>query len=216
MGSNGMAADEFADFLTMALRLTAEHCMDGAIVFACMDWRHIQEMVAAGRRAGLTLKNLIVWSKDNGGMGAFYRSRHELIFPFKVGSAQHINNFGLGGSGRYRTNVWSYPGANSFHRGRDTDLAMHPTVKPVALVADAIKDVSNRGDLVLDPFGGSGSTMIASEKTGRVARLIELDPLYVDVIVKRWDAVSRETARLVGTGETFAQRRDARESRNEP
>jgi DNA modification methylase len=163
-------------------------------------------MKSAGRRAGLEYKNLIVWAKNNAGMGAFYRSQHELIFAFKSGTARHINNFGLGGNGRYRTNVWNYPGANTFRRGRDEDLEMHPTVKPVALVADAIQDVSNRGEIVLDPFGGSGTTLIAAHKTGRRARLIELDPLYVDVIIKRWERITRGAARLAGTGQTFSER----------
>jgi DNA modification methylase len=186
MGVGEMSPAEFTAFLTGALSATAAHSIDGAIIFSCIDWRHLQEMAAAGEAARLEFKNLIVWAKDNGGMGAFYRSAHELIFAFKHGSAKHLNNFGLGGGGRYRTNVWSYPGANTFRRDRDADLALHPTVKPIALVADAIMDVSHRGEIVLDPFGGSGTTLLAAEKTKRVARLIELDPLYVDVIVRRW------------------------------
>jgi hypothetical protein len=191
--------------LTSALLSTAAHSIDGAIIFSCMDWRHLQEMAAAGQAASLELKNLIVWAKDNGGMGAFYRSAHELVFAFKHGSAKHLNNFGLGGGGRYRTNVWTYPGANTFRRDRDADLAVHPTVKPIALVADAIMDVSHRGDIVLDPFGGSGTTLLAAEKTKRVARLIELDPLYVDVIVRRWLALGGKQAVLASTGRTFAE-----------
>jgi DNA modification methylase len=146
------------------------------------------------------LKNLVVWSKSNGGMGAFYRSAHELIFVFKKGTAAHINTFGLGEGGRFRTNVWSYPGVNTFRSGRDAELEMHPTVKPVALVADAIRDVSHRGDVVLDPFGGSGTTLIAAEKTRRKARLIELDPLYCDVICRRWQRFSGSPAELEGGG----------------
>ena len=179
-GSKGMSSDAFTDFLTGALTLTAQHSLDGAIVYSCIDWRHVLEMTLAGHHAGLEQKNLIVWAKDNGGMGAFYRSAHELIFAFKHGTAKHLNNFGLGGGRRYRTNVWIYPGANTFRRDRDDELAMHPTVKPVALVADAIRDVSNRGDIVLDAFGGSGTTPHRSREDGPDGTHgVELDPLYV-------------------------------------
>jgi DNA modification methylase len=177
---------------------------DGAIHFVCMDWRHMGELQAAGRQVYAELKNLVVWNKTNGGMGSFYRSQHELVFVYKVGSAPHTNTFGLGASGRYRTNVWEYPGVNSFGRGQK-DLAMHPTVKPVALVADAIKDVTRRGEIVLDGFGGSGTTLIAAERTGRVARLIEFDPHYCDVICRRFETLTGATPRLVATGETFAE-----------
>src|SRR5262245_10827707 len=146
--------------------------------FICMDWRHMAELLAADEKVFSELKNLCVWNKSNGGMGSFYRSKHELIFAFRVGSAPHLNTFGLGDTGRYRTNVWDYPGVNSFRAGRLEDLALHPTVKPVPLVADAIKDCSRRGDLVLDPFGGSGTTLIAAPKSGRRARLIEYDPCH--------------------------------------
>lgn len=141
-----------------------------------MDWRHMGEMLTAGHAAFTELKNLCVWNKTNGGMGMFYRSKHELVFVWKVGTAPHVNSFGLGDTGRYRTNVWDYAGISSIGSSRADDLAMHPTVKPVALVADAIRDCSKRGDIVLDAFGGSGSTLIAAEKTGRSARLIEYEP----------------------------------------
>ena len=136
-------------------------------------------------------------------MGSFYRSKHELVFVFKLGSAPHLNTFGLGDTGRYRTNVWDYPGVNSFRAGGLEELVLHPTVKPVALVADAIKDCSRRGDLVLDPFGGSGTTLIAAQKAGRRARLIEYDPAYCDVIVKRYEGLTGDRARLSGTGQAF-------------
>lgn len=204
MGAGEMSRSEFTVFLIDALSLTASYCKDGSIIFSCMDWRHLQEMSAAGEAAHLELKNLIVWAKDNGGMGTFYRSAHELIFAFKHGTAKHLNNFGLGEGGRYRTNVWNYPGANTFRRNRDADLAAHPTPKPIALVADAIMDVSHRGDIVLDPFAGSGTTLFAAEKTKRIARLIELDPLYVDGIVRRWLASGDKQAVLASTGQTFA------------
>jgi DNA modification methylase len=144
----------------------------------------MSEMMEAGAANSSELKNLIVWAKDNGGMGAFYRSRHELIFAFKNGAEPHINSFELGQHGRYRTNVWEYRGVNNLKAGRLDELALHPTVKPVAMIADAIKDVSRRGGIVLDLFGGSGSTLIAAHKTGRRARLCELDPVYCDRILQ--------------------------------
>ncbi len=204
MAAGEMSVREFTDFLARGLRNMADHSVDGAIHFLCMDWRHMGEMLAAGQGVYAELKNLIVWAKDNGGMGTFYRSRHELIFVYKVGTAKHLNTFGLGETGRYRTNVWDYPGVNSFG-GNQEDLALHPTVKPVALVADAIRDVTRRGDIVLDGFGGSGTTLIAAERTGRVARLVELDPLYCDVICRRFEALTGQPARLAGTDQTFAE-----------
>ncbi|MBR0684084.1 site-specific DNA-methyltransferase, partial [Roseomonas eburnea] len=176
-----------------------------SIHFLCMDWRHMTELLKAGSAVYTELKNLCVWNKDSGGMGAFYRSKHELVFVFKKGTAPHINTFGLGEKGRYRTNVWDYQGANSFRRGRAEELAMHPTVKPVALVMDAIKDCSRRGGIVLDAFGGSGTTLIAAHKTSRRGYLMEIDPLYVDVIIRRWQALTGDQARHAETGETFAQ-----------
>jgi len=176
--------------------------LDGAIHFVCMDWRHMDELSAAGDTIYSELKNLVVWAKTNGGMGTFYRSRHELIFVYKVGTAKHLNTFGLGETGRYRTNVWDYPGVNSFG-GNQEDLALHPTVKPVALVADAIRDVTRRNDIVLDGFGGSGTTLIAAERTGRVARMIELDPLYCDVICRRFESLTGKPAILDGSDQTF-------------
>jgi DNA modification methylase len=194
MATGEMSQDQFTRFLTDALGHMAGVSCDGAIHFVCMDWRHMSELLAAGTVVYDELKNLIVWAKTNGGMGTFYRSQHELIFVFKKGQAAHINTFGLGETGRYRTNVWEYPGINTFRNGRDDELAMHPTVKPVALVADAIKDVSRRGDIVLDAFGGSGTTLIAAEKTGRKARLLELDPIYCDVICRRFQAYTGKPA----------------------
>jgi DNA modification methylase len=164
-----------------------------------MDWRHMRELCEAGEICGLELKNLVVWNKTNGGMGAFYRSKHELIFVFKLGDAPHVNSFGLGETGRYRTNVWDYPGISSISASRSQELAMHPTVKPVALVADALRDCSRRGDIVLDPFAGSGTTLIAAETTGRRARLVEFDPLYCDTIARRFEAVTGKQAILAGS-----------------
>jgi DNA modification methylase len=203
MGVGEMTSSAFASFLQETLGHAAAVSKDGAIAYVCMDWRHMGELLAAGRAVFSELKNLCVWNKTNGGMGTFYRSKHELVFVFKVGTAPHVNTFGLGDSGRYRTNVWDYAGVNTFRSGRDEELAMHPTVKPVALVADAIKDCSRRGETVLGPFGGSGTTLIAAEKTGRIGRLVELDPAYCDGIVRRYETLTGKQARLASTRQTF-------------
>jgi DNA modification methylase len=210
MASGEMSEAEFSGFLSRALFNTRKSCVDGAIVYVCMDWRHTYELQGASRQAGLEQKNLCVWVKDNGGMGAFYRSQHELICVLKAGQGRHINNFGLGETGRYRTNVWEYAGVNTLRRGRLEELAMHPTVKPVALVADAIKDCSHRSGIVLDPFAGSGTTLIAAEKTGRIGCGIELDPHYVDVILRRWEAFTGNSARHATLGRSFAELAAAR------
>lgn len=194
MASGEMSADAFTQFLTTAHKMLAQFSQDGAIVYSCMDWRHLAEILEAGKQSELSLQNLCVWAKDNGGMGSLYRSRHELVLVFKNGTAKHINNIELGKYGRYRTNVWEYPGVNSFGNGRMNELELHPTVKPVAMIADAIKDCSKRGGIILDPFGGSGSTLMAAERTGRKSRLIEIDPHYCDVIVKRWQGITGQTA----------------------
>ena len=201
--SGEMSRGQFVSFLTETLSNMGRHMRDGAIAFVCMDWRHMGEVLEAGEAVFTEFKNLVVWNKTNGGMGAFYRSKHELIFVFKRGEAPHTNSFGLGQTGRYRTNVWDYAGISSIGAGRADELAMHPTVKPVALIADAIRDCSRRGEAVLDGFGGSGSTLIAAEKTGRNARLIEYDPLYCDTIIRRWEAYTGKRAKLVGSGRTF-------------
>ncbi|WP_459178382.1 site-specific DNA-methyltransferase [Albidovulum salinarum] len=194
MAVGEMTSMQFTAFLRTVLDRMAGHCHDGAILMVCMDWRHMVEMVRAGRDAGLVLKNLCVWAKTNGGMGTFYRSRHELVFVFKAGTAPHVNTFGLGEGGRYRTNVWEYPGATALTAEGRSDLASHPTVKPVRLVADAIRDVTGRGDIVLDAFGGSGTTLVAAERTGRIAALIELDPRYGDLILARAEKATKEDA----------------------
>ena len=200
MASGEMSPQEFTAFLSRAFANLAAHSADGSIHFICMDWRHMGEMLEAGGANYAELKNLIVWAKDNGGMGSFYRSRHELVFAFKKGAAAHINSFELGQHGRYRTNVWEYRGANSRGAGRMEELAMHPTVKPVAMIADAIKDVSRRKGVVLDLFGGSGSTLIAAHKTGRRARVCELDPVYCDRILARWEKFAKDDAELIACG----------------
>lgn len=202
-GSGEMAPVQFTKFLTGAASNAAKHSRNGAIHFMCMDWRHMGEMLAAGEATYSELKNLIVWAKTNAGQGTFFRSQHELIFAWKVGDAPHINNFELGQFGRRRSNLWSYAGVNTFRAGRMADLAAHPTVKPVAMVADAMRDCSRRGDIVLDPFMGSGTTIVAAERVGRRAYGLELDPRYVDVAVRRWQQFTKRDAVLEGTGETF-------------
>jgi DNA modification methylase len=202
MGCGEMSEVEFTTFLKTVFDRLAEHTIDGSIHQICMDWRHMWEMLAAGRQV-YELKNLCVWNKTNAGMGSFYRSKHELVFVWKSGGSAHINNFELGQHGRNRTNVWDYAGVNTMRAGRLEELAMHPTVKPVVLVADAIKDCSRRGGLVLDPFCGSGTILIAAERTGRKARALEVDPTYVDVGVRRWQSYTGKTAVLAASGETF-------------
>jgi DNA modification methylase len=205
MASGEMSEAEFEGFLTSVLGKLAMFSADGSIHYICMDWRHMREILAAGYASYDELKNLIVWNKDNGGMGAFYRSKHELIFVFKKGNAAHINNFQLGQHGRYRTNVWDYAGVNSLKAERSEELAMHPTVKPVAMVADAIRDCSKRNDIILDAFSGSGTTIVAAEQTGRRCHAIEIDPRYVDVAIRRWQSLTGGKATLSGTDITFDQ-----------
>jgi len=203
MASGEMSEAEFIDFLQTSLGHCASHSIDGAIHFICMDWRHDFELQTAARKVYTELKNLCVWDKGNGGMGSFYRGQTELIFVYKNGTARHINNFGLGETGRYRTNLWKYTGMNSFGSERNEALASHPTVKPVAMVADAIRDCSKRRGIILDAFVGSGTTIIAAERTGRICHAIELDPTYVDVALRRWQTSTGETARLANTGQSF-------------
>lgn len=205
MASGEMTSGEFTDFLAQAFRLLTRYSFDGSIHFVCGDWRHLREFLNAGCETYFELKNLCIWTKDNAGMGSFYRSQHELVFVWKSGQASHRNNFQLGQFGRYRTNVWSYGGANSFSRNTAEGnlLELHPTVKPVALIADAVMDVSSRGDIVLDSFLGSGSAVIACERTGRICYGIEIDTTYVDIIVRRWQAFTGLSARHALSGLTF-------------
>jgi DNA modification methylase len=209
MASGEMTRAEFVAFLSVAFADLVAHSVDGSIHFVCMDWRHMGEMLEAGLANYAELKNLIVWAKDNGGMGAFYRSRRELIFAFENGTAPHINSFELGQHGGYRTNIWQYRGVNTLKTGRLDELALHPTVKPVAMIADAIKDVSRRGGIVLDLFGGSGSTLIAAHKTGQRARLCELDPIYCDPILQRWEIFAKDDAELIVRKESGQALNDA-------
>jgi DNA modification methylase len=196
MASGEMSELEFISFLTSSLRFLARYSARGSIHFVCMDWRHIGELLTAGRQVYESLLNVCIWVKNNGGMGSFYRSRHELVFVFRNGKAQHRNNVQLGRYGRNRTNVWDYPSVTSLSKISDEGnlLALHPTVKPVALVADALLDCSARGDVVLDAFLGSGSTLIAAERTGRCCYGIELDPIYVDTAIKRWQRYTGDHA----------------------
>jgi hypothetical protein len=198
-----MSSEAFIAFLRLTLGNAAAAARDGAISFVCMDWRHMGELLAAGAEVFSELKNVCVWNKTNAGMGSFYRSKHELVFAFKVGAAPHTNTFGLGDTGRYRTNVWDYPGVNALKPERMDELSLHPTVKPVALVADAIRDCSRRGEIVLDPFGGSGTTLMAAERTGRTARLIEYDAAYCDTIIRRFEQATGKAASLAETGRAF-------------
>ena len=186
MASGEMSELEFIRFLQTAFERLVSFSVNGSIHFICMDWRHIYEVLEAAKKPYSEFKNLCVWTKTNAGMGSLYRSQHELIFVMKNGTAPHINNVELGRFGRNRTNVWAYDGMNSVGPDRDAGLAMHPTVKPLALVVDAILDCSDRGGIVLDNFAGSGTTLIAAEKTGRRGFGIELDPHYVDTIVRRF------------------------------
>ncbi len=202
-----MTEGEFTDFLAQALAMMVQHSTTGSLHFVCMDWRHLQELLAASRHLYSELKNLCVWVKDNGGMGSLYRSQHELVFVFKNGDEVHSNNVQLGRFGRYRTNVWQYPGMNSFSRSTEEGnlLELHPTVKPVALVADAILDCSKRGDIILDPFLGSGTTVIAAERTGRVCFGVEIDPVYVDTTIRRWQKFTGLLAHHAISGRSFAE-----------
>lgn len=208
MASGEMSQGEFTDFLATSCANIALNCQEGAIVFCFMDWRHMREMLDAGEQVFGRLRQLCVWGKDNAGMGTFYRSQHELIFAFKHGDAPHINNFELGQHGRYRSNIWSYPGVNTFSGKGYQQLSLHPTVKPVSLIADAIRDCSHRNGIVLDPFSGSGTILIAAERTGRMARAIEYEPRYVDVAIRRWERVTGKTAVHEGSGMTFKERSD--------
>ncbi len=207
MASGEMSEAEFVAFLSTSLRLLAKHSVSGSIHYLSMDWRHMKELLAAGTQVYESLLNLCVWVKDNGGMGSFYRSRHELIFVFRNGKGPHRNNVQLGKFGRYRTNVWEYPGISTMSKqGEEGNLlALHPTVKPVQLIADAILDATARGEIVLDGFLGSGSTLLAAERVGRICYGIEIDPLYVDVAIRRWQRYTGQQATLQSTGKTYDQ-----------
>jgi DNA modification methylase len=210
MASGEMTQEGFRRFLEDALGLAAAHSVEEAISFACMDWRHSPEIQGAIGGIGCEILNVCVWVKTNGGLGSLYRSQHEFVFVYGRAGVPHINNVQLGKFGRNRTNVWNYPGMNSFaRRGRIRGLDMHPTLKPIAMVSDAILDVTRRGDIVLDPFCGSGTTILAAERTGRRAYAIELDPGYVDTAVERWQRMTGQSA-VHATGKTFDEMRSER------
>jgi DNA modification methylase len=214
MAAGEMSEDAFTQFLNGAFSLITAHSADGATFYSCMDWRHVVEIVKAIQALDCELLNLCVWVKTNGGMGSLYRSRHELVFVFaKRGAkrgAKRVNNVQLGRYGRNRTNVWNYPGMNSFARsGRTRGLDLHPTVKPIAMVSDAILDVTQRGDVVLDPFCGSGTTILAAERTGRRGYAIELDPGHVDTAIARWERMTEQAA-IHSSGKTFEEIRAER------
>ena len=207
MASGEMNEEQYRDFLATACSLLARHSVPGSLHSIFIDWRHLPELLSAGREVYTELKNVCVWVKDNAGMGSLYRSQHELVMIFKSGDGKHHNNIRLGQYGRNRTNVWHYPCANSFSRASDEGnlLAVHPTPKPVRLLADAILDCSPRGGIVLDAFLGSGSTLIAAERTGRRCRALELEPLYVDAAIRRWQSLTGESARHAVSGRLFSE-----------
>lgn len=210
MACGEMDSQQFTSFLENSYKPAAARCRDGAIAFVCMDWRHMAELQRAGMAVFDELKNVCIWNKKNAGMGTFYRSKYEMVFVFKRGTAAHVNTFGLGEGGRHRSNVWDYAGPSSLSRSGLDELSMHPTVKPVAMIVDALKDCSARGDIVLDNFGGSGSTLIAAEKCGRRARVIEYDSAYCDTIVRRWQRYTGKAAVLLASGATFEDVTDSR------
>jgi DNA modification methylase len=216
MASGEMSHADFTSFLADFLRSTLNSLAPGGVLFVFMDWRHQHEILDAARSVGLTLLNLCVWNKGTGGMGSLYRSQHELVFVFKKGHVPHKNRVELGRHGRCRTNVWNYPGLASFGLNRLEQLAEHPTIKNCAMIADAIRDVSDRNDVVIDPFCGSGTTILASAKTGRRAHTIELDPKYVDVAVRRWEKWSGKKAQHADSGLTFAEEAARRASDSNP
>jgi DNA modification methylase len=207
VASGEMSPPEFTEFLTAFVAHAARNSVDGALQFVFMDWRHASELISAAQSVYSEFKNICVWVKENAGQGSLYRSQHEFVFVFKNGTKPHRNNIQLGQYGRYRTNVWRYQRVSSLSRNSEEGVLshLHPTIKPVELVADAILDCTARGDVVLDPFLGSGTTVIAAERSGRICYGIELDPRYVDTIVRRWQLFSHLEAVHQSTGQTFAQ-----------
>ena len=212
MASGEMSFEEFTTFLKTTLRLSTAYLEDGGLAMVFMDRRHLEELLAAARATGLCILDLCIWDKMNGGMGSMWRSRHEPCVVFKKGRAPHLNNIQLGKHGRYRTNIWQQRGLASFGRGRSEALQDHPTQKPVNLLAEAIRDCTRRGDIVFDGFAGSGSTIIAAQKTGRVGFGIELEPNYVDSAVRRWEKMTGKQAVLDGSGTTFVEARALRQA----
>jgi DNA modification methylase len=206
LASGEMTSPQFVEFLQSTLGQCASHTIDGGITYVCIDWRHTKEMLQAGGAVYDELKNICVWVKTTPGQGSFYRSQHEFVFVYKRGQQPHLNTFELGQHGRTRSNVWNYHGANMFRAGRMDELKMHPTVKPTAMIADAMRDCSRRGAIVLDAFAGSGSTILAAEQVGRRAFCIEIDPRYADVAIRRWQSFTGKDAVLKATAQTFNER----------
>jgi len=205
MASGEMDHDAFVSFLGDCLGTATQFSTDGAVHFVCMDWRHVEELVRASRTVYGEMLNLAIWVKTNAGQGSFYRSQHELVGVFRVGAAPHLNTIELGRHGRNRSNVWEYAGANTFRRGRLEDLRGHPTVKPVAMIADAIKDCTRRDHIVLDTFCGSGTTLLAAERVGRQGRGLEIDLAFVDLAIRRWQSFTGRDAVHIGSGLTFEE-----------
>jgi DNA modification methylase len=209
--SGEKTAAEFIAFLKETLGNAKRISRAGAVHYVCMDWRHIGELLDAASEIYVEHLNTAIWVKSNAGQGSFYRSQHEQVLIFRVGGAVHSNNVQLGKFGRNRSNVWTYPGMNSFRKGRLEELGLHPTMKPTKLVADAIKDATARGDIVVDPFSGSGTTILAAEIVGRKAYALELSARYVDVAVHRWQAFTKRDAVNESTGATFDETRESRD-----
>lgn len=204
MASGEMNRDQFTTFLTNAFGQMAAHSVPGALSYVCLDWRHQGEMIAAGESAFTKLTNMCVWVKPSGSMGSMYRSQYELIYVWKSGRGRHKNNVELGRNGRNRCNIWNYPAISGFRYSEGGDLlADHPTSKPVRLIADAILDCTARGDIIVDPFCGGGSTLIAAQRVGRICHAIEIDPHYSDATLRRYEALTGEEPLLEETGETF-------------
>jgi DNA modification methylase len=216
MASGEMSDEEFCAFMADFLKGASAHCRDGALLYVFIDWRHVHQLIAAGIGVGLSYFHLCVWAKTNAGMGSYYRSRHELVVVFKKGNGPHINNIDLGRYGRNRSNVWDYEGANSINPSRRAELRLHPTVKPVKLCVDAIKDCTAANDIVFDPFLGSGSTLIGAEDCGRRCYATELSPHYVDVAIRRWHEFTGDAARLETSGQTFEEVRCERAGETPP
>ena len=202
-GAGELSSDDFFSLLRDSLLVLKRSCAPTALIYACIDWRHVMEMTVAGHACEMALYTICVWTKTNGGMGGIYRNAHELICVFRAGNETPLDNVELGRNGRNRTNVWSHPGMSSFGKERDALLGSHPTTKPVAMIADALRDITKRGDVILDTFLGSGSTLMAAQETGRICYGVELDPRYVDVAVRRWQNTTGRDAVLVETGDTF-------------
>lgn len=205
MATGEMTREEFGAFNRDWMTASAAHVVDGGLLASFIDWRSAELLLACGRDLGFDLLNIVVWAKSNGGQGSLWRSQHELLPVFKVGTGPHVNNVELGRFGRWRSNIWTYAGASSLGSDARDGLADHPTVKPRALLEDALLDISNRDEIVLEPFAGSGSTLVAAENVGRICRAIEIDGLYCDVVIRRWQAMTGETAILAETSETFAE-----------